>query len=59
VEVLGKIPVLGDVKLNPGFLGTDELEGPEVATKGGVCSSPEKSAVLEVWVTPNVCTEED
>lgn len=59
VEVLGKTPrLVGDLKLNPAFPGTDELEGPETATKG-VCSSPEKSPELEVWVSPNVCTEEE
>lgn len=59
VEPLGKTPMLvGDLKLNPGFPGTDELEGPEVATKDE-CSRPEKSPVLEVWLSPNVDTEEE
>lgn len=48
VEVLGKVPRLGDLKVNPEFPGTLELEGPEVATKAGVCSSPEKSPTFEV-----------
>lgn len=60
VEVLGKTSrLVDDLKLNPGFAGTDELEGPEVAAKVGVCSSPEKSPALEVWANPNVCTEEE
>lgn len=59
VVVVEKTPALvGDLKINPGFPGTDELEGPEVATKGGARSSPEKSPELEVWVSPNVCPEE-
>lgn len=59
-EVLGKAPTLvGDLKLNPGFPSTDELEGPEVATKVEVCSRPEKGPTLEDWVNPNVCTEEE
>jgi len=49
---------LGDLKLNPGFAGTHELEDPEAATKAGVCSSPEKSPTFEVWENPNVCAEE-
>lgn len=56
-EVLGKAPRLGDLKLNPGFPGAHELEGPEVVTKGGVCSSPEKSPTFEVLENPNVCAE--
>ena len=48
VEVLGNAPRLGDLKLNPGFPGTRELEGPEAATKAGLCSSPEKSPTFVV-----------
>lgn len=58
VEVPAKASMLGDLKLNPGFPGTHELEGPEVATKAGVCSSPEKSPTFEVWENP-VCAEEE
>lgn len=56
-EVLGKAPRLGGLKLNPGFPGTHELEGPDVATKAGVCSGPEKSPTLEVCGNPNGCAE--
>lgn len=48
VEVLGKVPRQGDLKVNPEFPGAHELEGPEVATKAGVCSGPEKSPTFEV-----------
>lgn len=59
VEVLEKTPrLVGDLKLNPEFSGRDELEDPEVATKAGACSSPEKIPELEVWVSPNDCPEE-
>lgn len=58
-EILGKAPRLDDLKLNPGFLGGHELEGPEVAMKAGVCSSPEKSPTFELWENPNICAEEE
>lgn len=50
---------MGDLKVNLGFAGTHELEGPEAATKAGVCSSPEKSPTFEGWENPNVGAEEE
>lgn len=59
VEPLGKTPTLEvDLKVNAVFPGTDELEDPEVAAKGGVDSRPEKSPVLEGWGSPNAGKEE-
>lgn len=49
VEPLGKTPILvGDLKLNPVFPGTDELKGPDVAAKEGVGSRLANSPALEV-----------
>lgn len=59
VEPVGKTPTLDvDLKLKAVFPGTDELESPEVGAKEGVDSRPEKSPVLEVWVSPNAGKEE-
>lgn len=60
VEPLGKTPTLEvDLKVNAVLPGTDEFEGPEVAAREGVDSRPEKSPVLEVWVSPNAGREEE